>query len=174
MLRTRLDANLLQPKDGLVRSLSSEERVGPERFPIPSSLRVATHVHHWAQRDIDALPPELCTHGLPAQAQERSIPRRRDGDAGRERGHKVEEADTKRRVLETQSWPAQVAIRERKRSDVPDASTVEEPGSSRNADLLLQRQARHELLSARVRRSPRRAKVGGQLGPGRRGRLRRG
>ena len=96
MLRACLHASFLQPEDGLVRSLSSEERVGPERFPISSALRVATHVHHWAQRDIDALSPELCAHGLPAQAQERSIPRRRDSNASRERGHEVEEADTKR------------------------------------------------------------------------------
>ena len=74
VLRSSLDASLLQPKDGLVCGFTGEIRICAEPFPVAAALCDATHVHHRAEGNIDALCFEFLAQRQSARTNESTVP----------------------------------------------------------------------------------------------------
>jgi len=53
VFRSCLNTPLLQSKDGFICRFASEIRIRAETFPVATALCDATHVHHWAEGNVD-------------------------------------------------------------------------------------------------------------------------
>jgi hypothetical protein len=63
MFRAGLDTSGLHAEDGLICSYASQEGVGAEAFPVATTLRYTTDIHHRTEGDIDTLSDMFLAHG---------------------------------------------------------------------------------------------------------------
>lgn len=102
------DTSLLNTLDGLVHTDSREDGVGREALPVAATSRMsANRSNGRAKLDIDALLAVLNTHVVATEVEQLAVPCCGNCHASRESGNEVGEADTQRRVLQTEGFESE-------------------------------------------------------------------
>lgn len=102
------DTSLLDTLDSLVHTNAREDGVGREALPVAAASRVSANGSNGRTKlYIDTLLAVLNTHVVATEVEQLAIPCCGNCHASRESGNEVGEADTQRRVLQTEGFESE-------------------------------------------------------------------